>query len=730
MTATATLQLRALRHRLSAKWWVVILLLPLVAHGTLWFGPRAGLVVAAAVALCVAASVLPRVAAGQPWRLLNPGTLVTGLLLGLTLSAETPIYMIVVGALVAEIPAKLDVPGLGRNLLNPAATGRAAVALLELIDPPAWADLATGSSPLFKDAGGRLAPDALSMLFGMGPGAIGETHGLLLAMVAVPMLIWVALNRDAAITMLLAVPLLVLVAPTPADVAGHAPWVMAPTVWVFGGPTLLYAVFFLTDPRTTPSTRRGAIAFGLGVALIGVLGRLYTTIPGPEMWGILLMNVVTAPLDLRLSGRAAQPKGRAETVARGANSFINAARLEEGRLADVPETAGLTRPTEAFAALRAVLRAGDPDAVVREVQLSGLTGCGGGHFPAARKWQAALAHPGPRVLLVNAQEGEPGTAKDRYLVQHHADQVLEGAMIAGYAIRADEVIVVVDPAFAVGRAALEAQARQLAAEFGDLALPVTVRDGPGLYVCGEETALIAFLEGGRAEPRPRPPHPTEQGLNGRPTVTHNVETLYWVSELLGPDAQRAERFARKLVTVTGAVRRPGVYEATLGAPLGRLVDLAGGLSPGAALGAFALGGPTGALLPPSAAGTPLDAAALREAGADLGTGSVRVLSSESCLVGETLESLRFHADASCGRCTPCRVGTAELLTLVGGLAAGRNGCHTARSAGDVSTVLETASTCGLGRAAPRRLRSLTRYWPDLLAAHGRDEECTECPPSS
>lgn len=294
--------LRRLRGRLGAKWCVILLLIPPALFGVWQFGLRAALVLTVSVVGCMVASALPRALAGEQYKWLHPGSLITGLLLGLTLSASTPVYMIVVGVLVAQLPGKYRWKLLKRNPFNPAALGRTAVAVLEFIDPAvhaAWdkVDGVSGASALFKDAGGHLRPYLADVFCGFTRGAIGETSDLVLLPVGVLLLWLVVVKRDAALAMICSVPLLVLALPPGADVVGHAPWAMNPAMYLFSSNTLLLAFFFATDPVTTPHTRVGGLLFGIGVAVIGVYGRLYTTIPGAEMYGILAMNLAAPGLD-------------------------------------------------------------------------------------------------------------------------------------------------------------------------------------------------------------------------------------------------------------------------------------------------------------------------------------------------------------------------------------------------------------------------------------------------
>ena len=709
----------ALRARYGAKWMVVALLLPPAAFGAWHFGSRAALVLGLSVAVCVVASILTRRLRGEPHRWLNPGSVITGLLLGLTLTADVPLYMVIVGALVAELPGKRRLGGRARNPFNPAALGRASVALLETLDPPLRLDAASGASVLFKDAGGHAAPSLLDAFLGTTAGAIGETSVLVLALVAVPMLALIAVKREASVAMLLTVPALVAALPPTAAIAGHAPWVMNPVYFLLGSAALLNATFFCTDPSTTPDTRLGGVAFGVGAATLGVLGRLYTAIPGAEMYGILVMNLATPGLDA-LARRLRLPSAAADA----AEGFYD--RPDGGRLEDIPRGPGLYLLGGGDPAESVRRALADPTAAMDAVRAAGVGGCGGAGYPTADKWAAALRHPAPRRLVVNAQEGEPETLKDRYLLQHHPARVAAGAAVAALVLGVERVDAVVDPAFPRGAEALAAAWRALSATSP---LPeLVIHRGPGLYVCGEETALIEFLSGRRGEPQPRPPYPTERGLDGRPTVVHNPETLAWASLAVerGPAASRAAS-AHRLVTLRGAVRRPGVYEVPLGTPLGQILALGGGLRSGATLGGFAVGGPSGGLLPPSFADVTLDAAALDAVGACLGTATVEVLSADGCVVREALRAACFFREASCGRCTPCRAGTVELERLWGDLA---RGAPLERGALDAVVQALRASSCGLGTAAATRVVSVLRHWPAAVRAHADGGRCEACHESS
>lgn len=296
------------RKKISAKEAILYCLLPPATFGVLYFGIDALWVLLTGMASAWATAVLLRWAEDKPLSLYHPGSLVTGLLIGMTCTSTIPLYMVVIGSCTAEFLGKKVFRNQNGNIFNPAVLGRSAVAIFETIDPPQYADLSTGASTLFKAAGGIIPPEYWHAFMGTTKGAIGETSDIILLTVGFIALRFIVLKWQAALALILTVPLAVLVFPAPADVVGHAPWVMNPLLFLIGGPTLLMAFFFLTDPATTPKTPAGCVIFGVCVGVMAVAGKLYTTIPGVEMYGILVMNFLTPQLN-RLSFKSAA-KGR------------------------------------------------------------------------------------------------------------------------------------------------------------------------------------------------------------------------------------------------------------------------------------------------------------------------------------------------------------------------------------------------------------------------------------
>ncbi len=361
----------------------------------------------------------------------------------------------------------------------------------------------------------------------------------------------------------------------------------------------------------------------------------------------------------------------------------------------------------------------DRDAVLSELDAAGLRGLGGAGFPMARKWRAVAQQPGPRLLVVNADEGEPGTFKDREALERAPHRMLEGMLIAAALVGCDECYVYLRDEYAGVRALLE---RELDALRRDppapgCALPqLHLRRGAGAYVCGEESALIESIEGRRGMPRLRPPYVAQVGLFGRPTLVHNVETLAWVPEILargGPwfaSHGRRGRHGLRSFSVSGRVREPGVKLAPAGISARELIDeFCGGMAPGHELYAFLPGGASGGILPASLADEPLDFDTLQPHGAFIGSAALIVLSREDSAADAARELMAFFRAESCGQCTPCRSGTAKAL----GEIATRD--WNANLLRELSAAMIDASICGLGQAAPNPVLSVLRHFPHELA---------------
>ncbi len=391
--------------------------------------------------------------------------------------------------------------------------------------------------------------------------------------------------------------------------------------------------------------------------------------------------------------------------------------------------------TGGYRGLRRALEIGR-EAVITEVTASGLLGRGGAAFPTGRKWAAVAAQSGqPHYTVCNADESEPGTFKDRVMMEEDPFAIVEAMTIEGFAtgsargflyIRAEYPLSAARMAHALGTAR---EAGYLGADVlgSGLAFDIEIRRGAGAYVCGEETALFNSIEGKRGEPRNKPPFPVEAGLFGRPTAVNNIETLVNIPGIvaeggaafaaLGTEGSRGP----KLFCVSGSVPRPGVYEVEFGASLGDLVALAGGVTPGRAVRAILLGGAAGVFVGPDALDLPLTFEATRAAGAALGSGVVMVFDETADLVGTLRRIAAFFRDESCGQCVPCRVGTVRQEELLSRLASGRpNGSVADERAllADLGQAMRDASICGLGQGASSAIESALRSGLVTFAGQG------------
>jgi NADH-quinone oxidoreductase subunit F len=373
-------------------------------------------------------------------------------------------------------------------------------------------------------------------------------------------------------------------------------------------------------------------------------------------------------------------------------------------------------------------RAVGPQKVIDEVTTANLVGRGGAAFPTGRKWAAVAAQPAqPHYLVCNADESEPGTFKDRVLMEGDPFAVVEAMAIEAFAVGASKAYLYIRGEYPLAEARIRGAiaASRNAGLLGDL--DIEVRRGAGAYICGEETALFESIEGKRGEPRNKPPFPVEVGLFGMPTAVNNVETLVNVLQIVGEDGGAAAFKAigtdgstgPKLFCVSGNVARPGVYEVEFGATLGELLALAGGVAGGRALKAVLLGGAAGVFVGPDTLDTPLTFEATRAIGATLGSGVVLVFDETADMVGALTRIARFFRDESCGQCVPCRVGTVRQEELLARLASGAAAAHGKRDdelalLRELGQVMRDASICGLGQTASSAIESALRQ-PALVA---------------
>ena len=358
----------------------------------------------------------------------------------------------------------------------------------------------------------------------------------------------------------------------------------------------------------------------------------------------------------------------------------------------------------------------DVEEVIATLSDADLAGLGGAGFPTGRKWQLVRAEPGPRLMAVNADEGEPGTFKDRHYLEREPHRVLEGALIAAWAVEAQAVYLYLRDEYPAIRELLLQEIAALEAAGLSPHAKLHLRRGAGAYICGEESAMIESIEGKRGLPRHRPPYVAQVGLFGRPTLVNNVETLYWVPRILeegaGWFAKQGKNGAKGLrsYSVSGRVKEPGVKLAPAGITARELIEQhCGGMAEGHAFKAYLPGGASGGILPASMADLPLDFGVLEAQGCFVGSHAVIVLSDRDDLKQVALNLLRFFEDESCGQCTPCRNGTEKAVHLL------EEGRWEPETLSDLAHVMAQASICGLGQAAPNPILSLLRHFPEELA---------------
>jgi formate dehydrogenase beta subunit len=351
----------------------------------------------------------------------------------------------------------------------------------------------------------------------------------------------------------------------------------------------------------------------------------------------------------------------------------------------------------------------DREQIFKTMENSGLRGLGGAGFPAGRKWRIVWAEPAPRLMAVNIDEGEPGTFKDRYYLERDPHRFLEGMLIAAWAVGIAEVYVYLRDEYAGCRAILEKEIDQVRLNL--CAPPIHLRRGAGAYICGEESAMIESIEGKRGMPRLRPPYVAQVGLFDRPTLEHNMETLYWVRDILEKGAQwfagqgRNGRKGLRSFSVSGRVRKPGVHLAPAGITVKELIaEFCGGMLPGHQFYAYLPGGASGGILPASLGDVPLDFDTLQAHGCFIGSAAVIILSDRDRAHGAARNVMKFFADESCGQCTPCRVGSAKALGLM------QSKTWDQPLLKELSQVMMDSSICGLGQAAPNPVLSVMKFF--------------------
>ena len=356
-----------------------------------------------------------------------------------------------------------------------------------------------------------------------------------------------------------------------------------------------------------------------------------------------------------------------------------------------------------------------PDQLQDEVLESGLRGMGGAGFPSGKKWSFVRINEGPRYLAVNGDEGEPGTFKDRYFLEREPHVFLEGMLIAAWAVEAKTCFIYMRDEYPAVLQLLAEEISKLEAAGIVEEGYIDLRRGAGAYICGEESAMIESIEGRRGMPRHRPPFVASVGIFNRPTLVHNVETLYWIAKIArsGPgvfgDHGTNGRKGLRSFSVSGRVKNPGVKLAPAGTTMQELIDdHCGGMLDGHSFKAYQPGGPSAGLLPSTMADIPLDFDTLQEHGTFIGSAAIVVLSDRDSARGAALTMLKFFEDESCGQCTPCRVGCEKAVKLMSedkwdqGLLQ------------ELSVAMVDASICGLGQAAPNPIRMVIKHFSDEI----------------
>ena len=354
--------------------------------------------------------------------------------------------------------------------------------------------------------------------------------------------------------------------------------------------------------------------------------------------------------------------------------------------------------------------------VVEKVSASGLQGLGGAGFPTGRKWQIVRGYPGPRLMAVNADEGEPGTFKDRHFMETDPHRFLEGLLVAAWAVEAEAAYIYLRDEYAEVREILSRELPGLREAGLDAHVELHLRRGAGAYICGEESAMIESIEGKRGLPRHRPPYVAETGLFGRPTLVQNVETLYWIRDIVQKGPQWFTGQGRNggaglhAYSVSGRVAQPGVKIAPTGITARELIDEhCGGMQPGHRFKGYLPGGASGGMLPASLADLPLQFGSLDDHGCFVGSHGVVVLSDQDDVRAVVRNLMRFFKHESCGQCTPCRVGTEKAVGLL------ERPSWDEPLLGALSDAMADASICGLGQAAPNSVRCAFRYFREDLS---------------
>jgi NADH:ubiquinone oxidoreductase subunit F (NADH-binding)/NADH:ubiquinone oxidoreductase subunit E len=396
-------------------------------------------------------------------------------------------------------------------------------------------------------------------------------------------------------------------------------------------------------------------------------------------------------------------------------------------------------PADRYAVVKRLAASGDRESVIATLKASALRGLGGAGFPTGLKWETVRNAPGDQKYVVcNADESEPGTIKDRYIMRHAPHLVVEGMIVAGLVSGATHGIFYIRHEYLEQERIIEEEihACYAAGLLGNhvagssLKFDLEVFVSPGGYICGEESALLEAIEGKRAEPRNKPPFPALQGLWQKPTVINNVETFAFATAILarGADWYKAQGVngasGSKFIGVSGHVKSPGVFEIPMGITYRQLIyGNAGGPIDGHEIKAFAPSGPAGGYLPASSLDLPIDWTAMQKAGSTVGSGAVVVCDDRACMLDMALNAVRFFRNESCGKCVPCRVGSAKLTELLAAWSRGEHGPSDDVLIDELNHALKLTSICGLGQVVPAPIQSVLTHFKPEVDAHLAERRC-------
>ena len=394
---------------------------------------------------------------------------------------------------------------------------------------------------------------------------------------------------------------------------------------------------------------------------------------------------------------------------------------------------------DGYKALGKVLTEMKPEEVIDEIKKSGLRGRGGGGFPTGLKWEfTAKAKGDQKYVACNADEGDPGAFMDRSILEGDPHSLIEAMAIAAYAVGADQGYVYVRAEYPIAVARLQIAIEQ-AKEYGLLGknifdtgfnFDLGIRLGAGAFVCGEETALMTSIEGHRGEPRPRPPFPAVKGLFGKPTLLNNVETYANITAIINNGADWFTQIGTekskgtKVFAVGGKINNTGLVEIPMGTTLREIVyDIGGGIPNGKQFKAAQTGGPSGGCIPKELIDTPIDYDSLISIGSMMGSGGLIVMDEDTCMVDIAKFFLEFTVDESCGKCSPCRIGTKRLLEILNKITSGEGTLEDIDRLEELCYSIKNAALCGLGQTAPNPILSTLRYFRDEYIAHVVDKKC-------